>query len=1435
MLLFVFTLEACIKVGARGLLCGKLTYLRSNWNKLDFTVVICGWISLLSNQFGKCLGRGALFCATSVSSNGLRGLNSLRTVRILRPLRAAKQLPGMKALVFGLLESLPDLRDSLVLCGFVLLLFGTIGMQLYMGAFQQRCLPIDVSGGLSEASNLAAAIALASAAEGKESYKLCSMSEDSCSPGFVCRANTGINPNGGATNFDNLAFSTLSVFQAITLEGWVDIMYDVRKVRSIGHDAFFVSLILFGSLFLTNLVVAVIVKYYTAATKALEKGKPSNAMRESLCTVSEWHRQRLDHRCCRRICVEIASSPAFQFGTLGLIVLNTVVLLLENVAPDWSLELFNAIFTGIFVVEMLIKVIALGPKSYCQDSFNLFDAVVVTLSVIEIAIQQVSNERAFSATVLRTFRLLRVFKLARRMKSFRKIVETIGNSVGPTVDLGVLLLLFMFTYALIGMALFGCTEDDRGTPSATWGFEQTNKYKDRMIRPNFSTFLHSMATVFILITGENWNEVMYVAAERNGYWSSLYFVGILIVGNYIILNLSLAILVDKFDKASDMVSVSSASFCDSQGAMEDRRPQAIAVMRRATVPSARGVTPPMFNQTSLCCNGTQFKLRVSLHNIFRHTFFERFINGLIIVSAVLLALDSPSVTDPEILHVFRVMDVMLTVAFLLEAAMKIFVLGFIRGNGAYLRDPWNVLDFFVVVSSTVAIFIENEVLGLTGKASFLTWLKGLRALRALRPIRVLSRNVGLKAIVNAIMQALPAIGDVMLVLLLFLVIFSILGVQLLKNKFWTCSCQDFCPERVINPQGKLAVNATVASLCQGVCAAAVEAGERAKHGGNCVWERHNQWSFDNVALAMLTLFEVSTLEQWPDVMWNAVDGGTEDIGPQYNQNPFVVVFFIVFVFILSFFILNLFVGVIIDQFTIVRNEMNGLSSLSEHQLRWVSVQRLLLQMRPRPLIVPPNSRVRQLALQVISMREFEFTIFGFIVLNIAVLGTSHVGATAGCRKLQENANTIFMIVFLAEAALKIFALHPRLYFRDSWNTFDFVIVVGSFVDSLVNYEGDQKIDATMLRSFRIARIFRLAKSLKSLRALLDTLVSSIPDLVNVGAVLFLLFFVYAVAGMALFGDIQIEDNPGLRAMNKDVNFRSFYLAMMMLFRMSTGESWTAIMHDCFTGARCAAEPHETKCGGTGTAVVYFVSFMISGSFVSLNLFIAVLIEKTWECQEWADLESVISETAWRDNLNNFVTTWARHAPQGDSYFMPTINLPALLKEVEPPLGFNGEAFRGKSLLRVMQRLGIRDHNGRVHFAEILWRLASMVSGTDMRQVANVEVTKTLEKHVMRLMPTPNRFVDKVARLPVVYLAAEVFATVKVQSTWRAFRTQKHFMRLVAETKTKGGSDDDSAGEVEHDLGMIPHENTTMVIEEEWSPAPESRSSESLNSQTRVCL
>ena len=143
------------------------------------------------------------------------------------------------------------------------------------------------------------------------------------------------------------------------------------------------------------------------------------------------------------------------------IILNTILLAMDKYPIHKEeyegQQLFNNILSWIFFAEMVVKLIGLGFKEYAQDSFNLFDCTVVCISLIESIIDWVgvsfSGGGAISA--LRAIRLLRVFKLARSWTSFRDLLHKIIITLKDITNISVLMILFMFIFALVGSEMYG--------------------------------------------------------------------------------------------------------------------------------------------------------------------------------------------------------------------------------------------------------------------------------------------------------------------------------------------------------------------------------------------------------------------------------------------------------------------------------------------------------------------------------------------------------------------------------------------------------------------------------------------------------------------------------------------------------------------------------------------------------------------------------------------------------------------------------------------------------------------------------------------------------------------------------------------------------------------------------------------------------------------
>ena len=207
----------------------------------------------------------------------------------------------------------------------------------------------------------------------------------------------------------------------------------------------------------------------------------------------------------------------------------------------------NGILSWIFFFEMVIKMIGLGIKDYSADSFNLFDCTVVIISFIDLIISNIGVEfnGGGAISALRAVRLLRVFKLARSWTSFRLLLEKMIITLKDIRNFTVLMLLFMFIYTLLGMELYAYkavyNNDDLETVAAD-GEEGTYP------RANFNTFLTGFTTIFIVFIGEDWNSSMYDHVRTRGMGAVFFFISLFILGNLVLLNLFLAILLKNFEE-----------------------------------------------------------------------------------------------------------------------------------------------------------------------------------------------------------------------------------------------------------------------------------------------------------------------------------------------------------------------------------------------------------------------------------------------------------------------------------------------------------------------------------------------------------------------------------------------------------------------------------------------------------------------------------------------------------------------------------------------------------------------------------------------------------------------------------------------------------------------------------------------------------------------
>ncbi|XP_025409766.1 sodium channel protein 60E-like isoform X2 [Sipha flava] len=707
--------------------------------------------------------------------------------------------------------------------------------------------------------------------------------------------------------------------------------------------------------------------------------------------------------------------------------------------------------------------------------------------------------------------------------------------------------------------------------------------------------------------------------------------------------------------------------------------------------------------------------------------FEWFILVLIFASSVTLCFEDIYLDENKTLKTALYWtNFTFCVIFTIELMLKWIALGVYK----YFKSFWTALDFIIAMMSIFSLLIdENENLKV---------LRSLRTLRALRPLRAISRWQGMRIVVNALMYAIPSIFNVLLVCLVFWLIFSIMGVQFFGGKFF--KCVDDNGERlsvnIINNRSDCMLH-------------------------NYTW-LNSKISFDNVGIAYLALFQVATFEGWMEVMADAVDARGVDLQPEYEANLYAYIYFVIFIVCGAFFTLNLFIGVIIDNFNMLKKKYEGgvlEMFLTESQKHYYTAMKKLGRKKPQKVIKRPVNQFMAIFYDLSNSRRFEIAIFVLIFLNMLTMGIEHYNQPDSVFFILEVCNAFFTTVFGLEALVKIIGLRFH-YFTVPWNVFDFLLVLASVLGILMeDIMIDFPVSPTLLRVvrvFRIGRILRLIKAAKGIRKLLFALIVSLPALFNIGALLGLITFIYAIIGMSVFGHVKKQ-----KAINDMVNFETFGRSMQLLFRLMTSAGWNDVLEslmvqppDCEPEARGLP---NGNCGHPILAITYFTSFIIISYMIVINMYIAIILENFNQAHQEEEIGIV------EDDLEMFYIRWSKYDPHA-TQFIAFNQISDFIASLDPPLGIS----KPNIVALVSFNLPIARGN-KIHCLDILHALVKHVLGhvdeTDefkkLRDQMDVKFKKQFPTRKELEIVSSTRLwkrQDKAARL--------------IQRTYRNFRRRK---------------------------------------------------------------
>jgi hypothetical protein len=416
--------------------------------------------------------------------------------------------------------------------------------------------------------------------------------------------------------------------------------------------------------------------------------------------------------------------------------------------------------------------------------------------------------------------------------------------------------------------------------------------------------------------------------------------------------------------------------------------------------------------------------------------------------------------------------------------------------------------------------------------------------------------------------------------------------------------------------------------------------------------------------AFMTLFVLSSIDGWVEIMYNGVDIAGVDKQPIRNHSEYLAVFFIVFLLVGGFFIINMFVGVIVDNF-----QKNGKKAdPTEEELEQARQEKedydYAVEHENDFLTEYPSWRVKlwEFALG----QAFEIFVAIIIILNVLTMAMEHYDMTDGFKLFLRLTNYLFTFIFVFEMVAKQVALGlPRYHcgLNKNWNNFDvfivFISILGILIEDVIGSD-NVPIDPSMLkvlRILRVARILKLLKNAKDLMVLLNVVAQSLGQVGNLGLLLFLCFFIYAALGIELFGTICTDDTLfECNSIGSFAHFRNFGMAMLVLFRLSTGDNWNGIMKDALLESPYCDDTDPDNCtknccANTVIAPLYFISFCLVSTFVMLNLVIAVLMAELENAENDPDLQGPADEETKVESLdfkNDADETKVEFTPDVDS-------------------------------------------------------------------------------------------------------------------------------------------------------------------------------------------
>ncbi|XP_055365944.1 sodium channel protein type 4 subunit alpha B-like [Betta splendens] len=1270
----IYTCEVIVKVMSRSFCMGRFTFLRDPWNWLDIMVITTGLLSSFVH-----MGKASVL------------------MPVFLHLKMIAVYPGMRKTAEALVKSVKQLAGVFILTVSGLSILATIGLLLFMGSLSQKCVTtfssnvtepsfLDYNGNLSFITHIKR--------PGNYYYLsdhidplLCGNNSmaGACPEGYSCLS-TGENPNYGFTSFDSFGWSLLSLFRLMTQDYWENLLQMVLRTSGKSYVILFALIFLPGCFCLISLIVAAVVVGFVerdeaGITEAKQKeeeflqilevmrrkdeqrsGGDSAADRKShehtagpeqdrsscfacwtafanlclkwnCCACWRWLKQRLQ---------AFVTNPFFDLGAVICTVLNVIIFSMNHypmtMTFEYKLILAELVFTVIFQVEVILRVLASDPYGYFKVGWNVFDFILFVISII-------TN---FIVSYIYLSPVVRVFRLGRWWPSFNLWMKVVWSSMKALRNLTLILFIIVFMFSIVGEKLF---RDDYNTNLYRISAEV------QLPRWHQADFFHAFLVAVRILCGE-WIETLWDCMEVSGQATcQIFYLMVMLIGNLLVLNLFLGLLLSSLngdyfvpvenvenniqialnqirnrlkirtyketeavdrnkdhacvalDVVSSKQNASSkrASITETEPENEKEEKTQCVIEQKQEKEDESTPEPCCCDSCYRCCPFLDVDtsqgfgrgwahFRTSCLFIADHKCFEVLIIIAILLSSVALVFEDVYLQqNPDMQDVLNKADQAFACLFLLEMLIKWIALGLKK----YFSSFWCWLDFLILAVSVMAI--TGAGLGCSELGAGLS----LRTLRTLRPLRALSRFQGPRVVLEVLAVSLRSMWSELLVFLVVWLFFSCSGVEMFGGQFSYCyngtSKEQFLPDVVHNKSECMTLD-------------------------DAVWI-NPYINFDNVAIGYLALLQVATFKGWLDIMYSAVDTNWVEEQPAYEANLYMYMYFINFIFIGCFFTISFFFRVFIDMLGQQRHKFGGKHFfMTEEQQKYSRVLGRLFSKTSVKSGHRPQNQCQAWLFDLVTNPFFEVFMVVMIFLNMVTMMVETDQQSLMKEMILYWIMFIFILIFLFEFLLKIISFRKH-YFTCGWNILDFMVLNASILSLFLSHLFVKFFIPPMIfpmfRLARVCRILHLFHFTRRIRTLLLAFVMSLPALFNICFLLLVLMFTYSAFGMINFAYVNKE------AMLDDMfNFETFANSIICMFVITTRAGWDGVLIPLLNKEPdCDLTGH---CLSPAVGITFCTSYVLLSLLLVVQLYIAVILEA---------FNADNAENLPDNDLQMFYTTW----------------------------------------------------------------------------------------------------------------------------------------------------------------------------------------------------